>query len=115
MAIVVMSLLLVAYVLRWPGLLRHEHWSRLTFMQVGAGIGLFVMALHGLTDFNLHIPANAIYFAFLAGVFFHRSAGRRVKRGEEESPTTALQNAPPEVEVSMPPAPRVVIPNPFSE
>lgn len=114
-AIVVMSLLLVAYVLRWPGLLRHEHWSRLTFMQVGAGIGLFVMALHGLTDYNLHIPANAIYFAFLAGVFFHRSVGRRTQREEEESPTTALQNSLPALEEPRPPAPRVVIPNPFSE
>ena len=40
-------------------------------MKVGAGIGILLMMLHGLTDFNLHIPANAIYFAFLAAVFFY--------------------------------------------
>lgn len=117
-AVVVMAMLLVVYALRWPGLLRHEHWSKLTFMQVGAGIGLFVMALHGLTDYNLHIPANAIYFAFLAGVFFHRSAGRRVVRGGEEVYTTTMPDpvaSLPQAGVPLPPAPRVVIPNPFSE
>ena len=117
-AIVVMVLLAVVYALRWPGLLRHEHWSKLSFMQVGAGIGLFVMALHGLTDYNLHIPANAIYFAFLAGVFFHRSAGRRVVRGGEEVYTTTMPDpvaSLPQAGVPLPPAPRVVIPNPFSE
>lgn len=112
----VMIALLLIYALRWPSLLRHQHWSKLTFMQVGAGIGLFVMALHGLTDYNLHIPANAIYFAFLAGVFFHRSAGRRTDRGEEGYSTTTLQvGSPAIVDPILPAAPRVVIPNPFSE
>lgn len=87
-AVVVMALLLVVYVLRWPVLLRHAHWSRLNFMQVGAGIGLFVMVLHGLTDYNLHIPANAIYFAFLAGVFFHRSGHRRQQHAAGSSADT---------------------------
>jgi hypothetical protein len=29
-----------------------------------------VLAAAGLFDFNFHIPANALYFSFLAGVFF---------------------------------------------
>lgn len=117
-AIVVMAMLLVVYGLRWPGLLRHEHWSKLAFMQVGAGVGMFVMALHGLTDYNLHIPANAVYFAFLAGVFFHRSTGRRAGRGVEEPYTTTLPDLvgnSPQAGATLPPAPKVVIPNPFSE
>lgn len=73
-----MVMLVAVYILRWPGLFRNEHWARSTFMQIGAGIGLFVLALHGLTDYNLHIPANAIYFAFLAGVFFHRSVQKQI-------------------------------------
>jgi O-antigen ligase len=115
-AIAVMAMLLAVYVMRWPGLLRHQHWGRQSFMQVGAGIGLFAMALHGLTDFNLHIPANAIYFAFLAGVFFHRSAARHAASGYTESMTMPTQEPalaeplPPSV-----PAPRVKLPNPFSE
>jgi hypothetical protein len=43
-------------------------------MQVGAGIGVFAMILHTFVDFNLHIPANQIYFAFLAALFFYQSS-----------------------------------------
>lgn len=50
----------------WPG----EAWSRSRFVQVGAGIGLLLLALHSLVDYNLHIAANVVYFAFLAGLFF---------------------------------------------
>ena len=35
-------------------------------------IGMLAMLVHAWADFNFHIPANAIYFSFLAGVFFHR-------------------------------------------
>jgi hypothetical protein len=38
---------------------------------VGAGVGIFLILLHGMVDFNLHIPANNIFFAFLGAVFFH--------------------------------------------
>lgn len=112
-AVLVMVLLALVYVMRWPGLLRHEHWSRLTFMQVGAGIGLFLMVLHGLTDYNLHIPANAIYFALLAGVFFHRSSNRA--RSVTQEPEEASPMAVPTLVQPSTPVPRVVIPNPFSE
>ncbi len=71
-AVVVILMFLVLYAMRWPALLRGVSWDTLSFMQVGAGIGLLLMGLHGLTDFNLHIPANAMYFALLAAVFFHR-------------------------------------------
>ena len=63
---------LALYVQRWPKVWRAERWSRLRFLQVAAGISLLLLGLHGLIDFNLHIPANAIYFAFLAGFFFHQ-------------------------------------------
>lgn len=75
-ALVVIVMFLVLYAVRWRALLRHAQWDSLNFMQVGAGIGLLQMALHSLTDFNLHIPANAVYFALLAAVFFHRAGHR---------------------------------------
>ena len=51
--------------------LLRSHLSRsLGYPQVGAGLGMLAMAAHGLFDFNFHIPANALYFSFLAGVFF---------------------------------------------
>ncbi len=58
---------------RWPALLRGGSWGTFRFMQVGAGISLLMLALHGLTDYNWHIPANAVYFAFLAAVFMHQA------------------------------------------
>lgn len=73
-ALVVMVMFLAIFALRWRTVLGHAQWNALNFMQVGAGIGLVLMVLHSLTDFNLHIPANAIYFALLAAVFFHRGA-----------------------------------------
>ena len=70
-AAAVILLFLVAYVRAWPRLLHVSRWGTLSFMQAGAGLGL-LLAQHGLTDYNWHIPANAIYFALMAGVFLHR-------------------------------------------
>ena len=77
-AAAVIVLFLVLYLRAWPRLLKLPRWGTLSFMQAGAGLGLLLMALHGLTEYNWHIPANAIYFALMAGVFFHR--------GEAETP-----------------------------
>jgi O-antigen ligase len=41
----------------------HAGWIRL-----GAAIGCCGMLVHSLGDFNLHIPANAAWFAVLAGI-----------------------------------------------
>ena len=51
-------------------ILYSSNWNGNKFIQVAAGIGIFVFLLHSLADFNLHTPANAIYFAFLNGLFF---------------------------------------------
>jgi hypothetical protein len=37
---------------------------------VGAGLAVAALAVHGGFDFNFHIPANALYWAFFAGVFW---------------------------------------------
>jgi len=60
------------YLRRWTEVWYRGTWSTFRFIQVGAGISILLLALHGLVDFNFHIPANAVFFAFLAGVFFHR-------------------------------------------
>ncbi len=59
------------YLRQWPRLWEKGRWSQFRFMQIGAGIGAGVLLLHGLTDFNLHIPANSLYCAFLLAVFLH--------------------------------------------
>jgi len=46
-----------------PQLRTHGHWIRL-----GAALGCCGMLVHSFFDFNLHIPANAAWFAVLAGL-----------------------------------------------
>lgn len=72
-ALVLLIAFAVFYVIKWAKLLRQHDWKTTQFIQVGAGIGVFAMILHSFLDFNLHIPANQIYFAFLAGLFFIES------------------------------------------
>jgi len=43
----------------------------------GAGFGLTALLVHGLVDFNFHIPANAAIAAVLAGVLFGASWNSR--------------------------------------
>jgi O-antigen ligase len=73
----VMALLLAAYVMRWRPVLASRHSRRLRFLQIAAGLGMLAMILHGIFDFNFHIPANAIYFSLLAGIFFFTPAEDR--------------------------------------
>jgi len=78
-------LLLLMYGLRWKAFLKRDGWGRFQVLQAGAGISVLLLLLHSLVDFNLHIPANAIYFAFLAGLFLHRSSSRKRSRGNAAS------------------------------
>lgn len=111
-AALVIVMFVVLYARRWPSLLRGESWSTLSFMQVGAGISLLLMALHSLTDFNLHIPANAIYFALLAAVFFHRSEQRNHAKPVEQKPAQQIPAIPAaRLPATRPPRAR----NPFSQ
>jgi len=70
---IVLSLALLGfYIFQWKRIWQRGNWSSFRLLQAGAGIGLLLLILHSAVDFNLHIPANAIFFAFLAAVFFHR-------------------------------------------
>jgi O-antigen ligase len=107
-AAVVIVLFLVLYARAWPRLLKLSRWGTLSFMQAGAGLGLLLMALHGLTEYNWHIPANAIYFALMAGVFFHRGEA-------EPEPVAAAPRARPEAVPPPVPAARPPVRNPFAD
>ncbi len=99
-ALVVMGAFITLYVLRWRALLSHAQWVTFDFIQVGAGIGLLLMGLHSLTDFNLHIPANAIYFALLAAVFFRKT--EHVASAASPAPKEPGQPAPMPVVAPVP-------------
>ena len=65
-------LALAVFFRQWPRLLVKGRWGSFRFIQVGAGVGLLLIALHSLVDFNLQIPANTIFFSFLAAVFLKK-------------------------------------------
>lgn len=71
-SVAVVALLGAAYLLRWAQVLRAGGTRSLDRLQMAAGLGMLAMIVHGLVDFNFHIPANAIYFSFLAGIFYYR-------------------------------------------
>jgi len=70
-------LLLAAYVMRWREILRRPPSRGLGSLQVCAGLGMLALIVHAAFDFNFHIPANALYFAFLAGIFWFTPASDR--------------------------------------
>ncbi|MFO1422317.1 MAG: O-antigen ligase family protein [Candidatus Competibacteraceae bacterium] len=72
MAAVLIAAWLLFYARQWGRVWKRGEWAPFRFAQAGAGIALLLMMLHSLVDFNLRIPANAVFTAFLAAVFFHR-------------------------------------------
>ncbi len=64
---------LYLYVRGWKAVWLKGRWRTFRYVQVGAGIGLLLILLHTLVDFNLHKPANAIWFAFLLGLFLREN------------------------------------------
>jgi O-antigen ligase len=86
--LVVIGLLLAAYAMRMRELLRAEGGRSFTLLQIAAGLGMLPMILHSLFDFALHMPANAMWFATLAGVMFHRMVSPKEHfRGERPKDT----------------------------
>ena len=108
---------LAVYVMRWRKIWpREDYCPPYGFMRISAGIGLLMMGLHGMIDFNLHIPANAVYFAFLAGVFFHQATPAKAEdsvRPPRSRPDPAPKQVP--AKLPLPPAPATDIRNPFAD
>lgn len=118
LALAILVLVLVLYLRQWLQIASVDDWSRGRFLQVGAGLGMLMVGLHELVDYNLYTPANQVAFAALAGIFLmppeqlgagHRGHRRRTRR------TPDLDVEPEERPVSAGPAipPPNQIPNPF--
>lgn len=75
--VALLMLFFLLYLHGWMSLYQQRRsrtaWGYLYFIQVSAGVSLLLLLLHGLTDFNFHTPANAIFFAFLGGVFLFQA------------------------------------------
>ena len=105
-------LLLALYLRRCFHIVREESWPRERYLRIGAAIGILLILLHGLVEYNLRIPANAIFFAFLAGLLFapvtaprHTEAGPRKREGRPATPPFVPQ---------APPVTPADLPNPFA-
>ncbi len=57
---------------------RHESYS--IYLFIGSISGMIAMLAHSVTDFNLHIGANGLYFSFLAGLSVS-AANTRLRKG----------------------------------
>ncbi len=69
--LLIICLLMFFYIRRWRQLWQDKS-SGFKLLQTGAGVGILLALLYSFTDFGLHTPANAIFFAFLFGVFLHK-------------------------------------------
>ncbi len=98
---------LIFYCYQWAWVLKRGYWQPFRFAQAGAGISLFLMMMHSMVDFNLRIPANAVFAAFLAALFFHRPLekashssshrrGRKDSQGGEQRQSSLSCTIPPE-------------------
>ncbi len=100
---------LILYLRQWGRIWKRGEWMPFRFAQAGAGIALLLMMVHSLVDFNLRIPANAVFTALLAALFFHRapeaerqSSRRRTKNsgdgdsGSHSPPQPPVYTIPPE-------------------
>lgn len=116
-AAVLILFLLGLYLRQWTKVWTSEAWSQLRFIQVGAGIGILLILGHSLVDYNLHTPANIVYAALLAGIFFADSAlggeatgARRRTRGRSPARQDVPRPASPTAAPGVPPE---QIRNPF--
>ena len=76
-------LLVFQYLRHWGRVWgKGESWSCFRMLQAGAGISVLLMLLHSVLDFNLHIPANMGYFAFMSAIFMRRPSSSGVKLEE---------------------------------
>ncbi|MDO8862433.1 O-antigen ligase family protein [Haliea sp. E1-2-M8] len=107
-ALLLIGLGLFLFLQRWPALWRAGHWGDFRYLQVGTGLGLGLMLLHELVDYNLFVPANMAAFALLAAVFLQEYEEPVVQR----SRSTTRREAPDPRAVSLPP-PNPAATNPF--
>ncbi|KOR27590.1 hypothetical protein TI04_13005, partial [Achromatium sp. WMS2] len=106
-AIILIALAIFSYIGRWRKVwTTDKKWEYFRFIQVGAGLGVLCLLLHSLADFNLHIPANSVFFAFLAGIFFgdykdaEQSGRRRRRKHRHRSSDTEPTGSEPTLDSS---------------
>ena len=103
-------LLVLLYLVHWKNVWGGGEWHPFQLFQAAAGVSVLLMLLHSMLDFNLHIPANAGYFAFLAGIFLRRESPRSARRNHSRKIDSSLKAAAPPAR----PIPEENLVNPFA-
>jgi hypothetical protein len=87
---VIVAFFAMAWATRCRDVLRNETARSFTLLQLAAALGMVPMMLHSLFDFALHMPANAMWYATLAGVMFHRGMEAGPATGAPHSPSLSI-------------------------
>ena len=91
------------YVYGWHRLWIRGRWRSFRYVQAGAGIGVLLLIFHSFFDFNLHKPANAIFFAFFLAVFLKQNAEEsELKEKSRKKVRTPRMEAPAVPVISKP-------------
>lgn len=113
------AVFLAIYFRQWSQVWTRGAWGNFRFIQVGAGIGILLMLLHGLTDFNQRIPANMIFLAFLAALFLSPEKDKvRIKQNKHRHHrhrTHGTRGPTPEEPVVTPRPAAADVRNPFMD
>ena len=59
-------------------------------LDIGALSALTALLAHSVTDFNLHIPANTLFVAFLFGILAHPTRTAAKAKDEDEAPVDGI-------------------------
>lgn len=69
--ILLVGLVFALYLLQWLRVLTASQSARMTYIQTGCGVGVLLLGLHEVVDYNLFTPANQVVFALLLSVFLY--------------------------------------------
>jgi hypothetical protein len=86
-------------------------WGAEDRLAVACGLGALATALHALVDYPFHIPANAMFAAFLLGAFLREPAA---KPGRSKAARSKATRSTPPLAASGPVAPFFPSPPPSS-
>jgi len=96
-ALGIIVIFLVIYLARWIVIMREEREDTFHYVQIGAGISVLLLGVHEVLDFNMHIPANNLYFAFVVAIFFYlpkvenQPKKKRIKPCDNDTPMLQLR------------------------
>jgi O-antigen ligase len=115
LGVLLVVLIVVLFALQWRRVLIGSAGGRISYLQIGCGIGVFLLGLHELVDYNLFIPANQAVFALLLSVFLYpperlAATAKGARRRQRNTPDLVPQQPPKPI--SMAP-PQDQIENPF--